>query len=130
MGLSKCWNMSLNVYVILQKFHITISLLSWVFVPIYKHNDVMVFCFQKSSSGQDLIERVFTYLDIMERDYFGLRFVDGSSHNQGQQWLDPKKEIKKQSRGAKGNPTIYHSTRQHVQNIHSLFIQYIFVIRV
>ena len=58
--------------------------------------------FQKSSSGQDLIERVFTYLDIMERDYFGLRFVEGNSHNQGQQWLDPKKEIKKQSRGAKG----------------------------
>ena len=81
--------------------------------------------FQKSSSGQDLIERVFTYLDIMERDYFGLRFVEGNSHTQGQQWLDPKKAIKKQSRGAKGNPPsitiqgniIHYSCTIHIRDL-------------
>ena len=31
----------------------------------------------------------------MERDYFGLRYTDVNSQNQ---WLDPKKEIKKQSK--------------------------------
>ena len=61
----------------------------------------------------------------MERDYFGLRFVEGNSHNQGQQWLDPKKEIKKQSRGAKGNPpsitiqgnNIHYSCTIHIRDL-------------
>ena len=68
-------------------------------------------CFQKTSSGQDLLDRAFTYLDIMERDYFGLKYAESPSSsspavNSGgkispNQWLDPKKEIKKQSK-AKG----------------------------
>ena len=56
------------------------------------------FFLQKSSYGQALLERAFTYLDILERDYFGMKFIDGAK----EQWLDPKKEIKKQSRGMKG----------------------------
>lgn len=51
--------------------------------------------FQKSSNGQQLLERVFTHMDILERDYFGLKYLDANSVSQ---WLDPRKPIKKQSK--------------------------------
>ena len=51
--------------------------------------------FQKSSNGQQLLERVFTHMDILERDYFGLKYLDVNSVSQ---WLDPRKPIRKQSK--------------------------------
>ena len=50
--------------------------------------------FQKLCKGYDLLDKVFCHLDIIERDYFGLKFLDS---NNVTQWLDPFKEIKKQS---------------------------------
>jgi hypothetical protein len=44
--------------------------------------------------GYDLLDKVFCHLDIIERDYFGLKYLDA---NNVTQWLDPFKEIKKQS---------------------------------
>ncbi|KHJ44860.1 FERM central domain protein [Trichuris suis] len=43
--------------------------------------------------GQDLCDQIFYNLDLEERDYFGLQFMD---HFQVQHWLDPTKRIKKQ----------------------------------
>ena len=57
--------------------------------------------FQKSSNGQQLLERVFTHMDILERDYFGLKYLDVNSVSQ---WLDPRKPIRKQSKD-KGKTT-------------------------
>ena len=45
------------------------------------------------------MERVYSHLDLVERDYFGLKYLDFNSVSQ---WLDPVKEIKKQSND-KGN---------------------------
>ena len=43
-------------------------------------------------------------MDILERDYFGLKYLDANSVSQ---WLDPRKPIKKQSKD-KGEITIFH----------------------
>ena len=51
--------------------------------------------FQRCALGHDLLDRVFGHLDLLERDYFGLKYLDINSVSQ---WLDPFKEIKKQSK--------------------------------
>lgn len=43
--------------------------------------------------GNFLYEQVFYNLDIIEKDYFGLQFMDA---NHVKHWLDPTKPIKKQ----------------------------------
>lgn len=43
--------------------------------------------------GQELYQRVFAHIGLIERDYFGLQFID---HMQVRQWLDPAKRIRKQ----------------------------------
>ena len=65
---------------------------------------ILSIVFQKSSNGQHLLERVFTHMDILERDYFGLKYLDVNSVSQ---WLDPRKPIKKQSKD-KGEKTLSH----------------------
>jgi erythrocyte membrane protein band 4.1 len=58
--------------------------------------------FQRRSCGKDLLERVFVHVSLAETDFFGLRFSDVNGVTQ---WLDPFKEIKKQSRD-KGEQTL------------------------
>ncbi|XP_068609660.1 band 4.1-like protein 2 [Brachionichthys hirsutus] len=50
---------------------------------------------EKRAKGQYLFFKVCEHLNLMEKDYFGLTYVD--SHEQ-QCWLDPTKEIKRQIR--------------------------------
>ncbi|XP_017849536.1 band 4.1-like protein 5 isoform X2 [Drosophila busckii] len=47
----------------------------------------------KKALGSYLYEQVFYALDIIEKDYFGLQFMDA---NHVKHWLDPTKPIKKQ----------------------------------
>ncbi|XP_064617281.1 band 4.1-like protein 5 isoform X2 [Liolophura sinensis] len=47
----------------------------------------------KKAEGSSLLEQVFYYLDIIEKDYFGLQYTDAHNVNH---WLDPTKPIKKQ----------------------------------
>uniref|UniRef100_A0A5S6QJT4 Moesin/ezrin/radixin homolog 1 n=1 Tax=Trichuris muris TaxID=70415 RepID=A0A5S6QJT4_TRIMR len=47
----------------------------------------------KKAMGEELCDQIFYNLDLEERDYFGLQFMD---HFQVQHWLDPTKRIKKQ----------------------------------
>lgn len=47
----------------------------------------------KKANGQQLLEQVYYSLDLIEKDYFGLQFMD---HNHVQHWLDPTKLVKKQ----------------------------------
>ena len=49
--------------------------------------------FQRKALGQEVYDKVFGYLDLEERDYFGLQFTD---HYHVSHWLDPLKTIKKQ----------------------------------
>ncbi|CAG9532332.1 unnamed protein product [Cercopithifilaria johnstoni] len=47
----------------------------------------------KNAAGRELYDQVFYALDLEERDYFGLQFMD---HYHVQHWLDPIKRINKQ----------------------------------
>ncbi|CAI9735693.1 5 isoform X2 [Octopus vulgaris] len=48
---------------------------------------------KKKSTGEDLIEQVFYFLDLIEKEYFGLQFSDAHNVNH---WVDPTKLLKKQ----------------------------------
>ncbi|XP_036068557.1 band 4.1-like protein 1 isoform X5 [Oryzias melastigma] len=50
---------------------------------------------EKFAKGQTLLDMVCGHLNLLERDYFGLNFVDTDN---SKNWLDPSKEIKKQIR--------------------------------
>ncbi|XP_053706611.1 band 4.1-like protein 1 isoform X4 [Synchiropus splendidus] len=50
---------------------------------------------EKFAKGQTLLDMVCGHLNLLERDYFGLSFVDTDT---SKNWLDPSKEIKKQIR--------------------------------
>ncbi|VDM25363.1 unnamed protein product [Toxocara canis] len=47
----------------------------------------------KNAMGQEVYDQVFYALDLEERDYFGLLFMD---HYHVQHWLDPVKRLSKQ----------------------------------
>ena len=34
--------------------------------------------FQRNAKGQSLLDRVFEYLELIEKDFFGLQFLDNS----------------------------------------------------
>ncbi|UXI15845.1 hypothetical protein NH340_JMT01788 [Sarcoptes scabiei] len=68
-----------------QHFDCTIKLLD--------DEEVVQTNFQKEQKGQFLLDYVFKMLNLLERDYFGLRFVDP---NNQRVWLDPTKLIYKQ----------------------------------
>ncbi|XP_043279671.1 band 4.1-like protein 4 isoform X1 [Venturia canescens] len=55
-----------------------------------------------SNLGQELLDRVFRHLNLLETAYFGLRYLD---HENQTQWLDPSKKVSKQLRTRKGEPT-------------------------
>ncbi|KAM4571506.1 band 4.1-like protein 1 isoform 1-T1 [Fundulus diaphanus] len=50
---------------------------------------------EKFAKGQTLLDMVCGHLNLLERDYFGLTFMDSDN---SKNWLDPSKEIKKQIR--------------------------------
>ncbi|XP_053568144.1 band 4.1-like protein 5 [Bombina bombina] len=47
----------------------------------------------KKAKGQELFDQIMYHLDLIEKDYFGLRFMDSA---QVPHWLDNTKSIKKQ----------------------------------
>ncbi|KAL8615564.1 hypothetical protein ACOMHN_016141 [Nucella lapillus] len=53
----------------------------------------------KRQKAQHLLDKVFEQLELVEKDYFGLQFVDMDPADEGLRWLDPLKTIKKQCRG-------------------------------
>ncbi|XP_067665094.1 band 4.1-like protein 4 isoform X9 [Haliotis asinina] len=61
-----------------------------------------------SSKGYLLLERVFDHLNLFEKDYFGLRFVD----NRGQtHWLEEGKSIASQLKGSSTPYTFYFGVK-------------------
>uniref|UniRef100_A0A915E1P5 FERM domain-containing protein n=1 Tax=Ditylenchus dipsaci TaxID=166011 RepID=A0A915E1P5_9BILA len=52
---------------------------------------------QKNATGEDLINQVFSHLELMEKDFFGLQFISLIDSNCARmRWLDSKKSIKRQ----------------------------------
>lgn len=48
---------------------------------------------QKKTKGEEVLEKVFIHLNVLEKDYFGLRYIDRDSQSR---WLDPLKPVVKQ----------------------------------
>uniref|UniRef100_A0A8C6LXT0 FERM domain-containing protein n=1 Tax=Nothobranchius furzeri TaxID=105023 RepID=A0A8C6LXT0_NOTFU len=57
---------------------------------------------EKRARGLQLLEKVYEYINLLEKDYFALSFRDADNNKN---WLDPAKEIKKQVRGVPWNFT-------------------------
>ncbi|XP_032668059.1 band 4.1-like protein 4 isoform X2 [Odontomachus brunneus] len=54
-----------------------------------------------SNLGQELLDRVFKHLNLLETSYFGLRYLDQGNQTQ---WLDQSKKLGKQLKIHKGDP--------------------------
>lgn len=48
---------------------------------------------RKKTNGEEVLEKVFKHLNVLEKDYFGLRYIDRDSQSR---WLDPLKPVVKQ----------------------------------
>ncbi|XP_071802883.1 tyrosine-protein phosphatase non-receptor type 4-like isoform X3 [Asterias amurensis] len=58
-----------------------------------------IFEIERRAKGQTLLELVFNHLDLIECDYFGLRYSDSLTISETKRWLDPLKSIRKQVKG-------------------------------
>ncbi|CAG2116664.1 unnamed protein product [Medioppia subpectinata] len=65
-------------------------------IRLLDDNEVLQTEFKREQKGQFLLDFVFKSLNLIERDYFGLRFVD---QNKQRNWLDPTRSIIKQVKG-------------------------------
>lgn len=66
-------------------------------VQLLDDNENIVQEFNKNANGQAVLDYVCEYLNIVEKDYFGLRFQDISKHRY---WIDLNKPVTKQIRGS------------------------------
>lgn len=71
-------------------------------IRLLDDEEVLQVDFQREHKGQFLLDYVFKTLNLLEKDYFGLRFVDP---NNQRTWLDPTRSILKQVKGL--NPIIF-----------------------
>jgi len=49
--------------------------------------------FQRKAKGQDLLDKVCGHIDLLEKDYFGLNYVDRQGYIV---WVESDKRISKQ----------------------------------
>lgn len=82
----------------------------------------------KKAKGEELFEQIMYHLDIVEKDYFGLRFMDSA---QVAHWLDVTKSIKKQVKI--GPPYCLHMRvkfySSEPNNLHEELTRYLFVLQ-
>ncbi|XP_039611219.1 band 4.1-like protein 5 isoform X2 [Polypterus senegalus] len=82
----------------------------------------------KKAKGEQLFEQIMYHLDLIEKDYFGLRFMDSA---QVPHWLDNTKSIKKQVKI--GPPYCLHLRvkfySSEPNNLHEELTRYLFVLQ-
>ncbi|XP_037645245.1 band 4.1-like protein 5 isoform X3 [Sebastes umbrosus] len=82
----------------------------------------------KKARGEELFDQIMYHLDIVEKDYFGLRFMDSA---QVPHWLDVTKSIKKQVKI--GPPYCLHLKvkfySSEPNNLHEELTRYLFVLQ-
>ncbi|XP_076603017.1 band 4.1-like protein 5 isoform X2 [Chaetodon auriga] len=82
----------------------------------------------KKAKGDELFDQIMYHLDIVEKDYFGLRFMDSA---QVPHWLDVTKSIKKQVKI--GPPYCLHMRvkfySSEPNNLHEELTRYLFVLQ-
>ncbi|XP_053405298.1 FERM domain-containing protein 5-like isoform X2 [Mercenaria mercenaria] len=71
-----------------QEFHTTVRFLD--------DSEPIQLPFTKETLGQFVLDKVCDTLNLVEKDYFGLRFVDAEKQRH---WLDPTKTVYKQLKG-------------------------------
>ncbi len=52
-----------------------------------------LYILQRKAKGQDLLDKVCEHVDLLERDYFGLNYIDRAGYTV---WLEVDKKISKQ----------------------------------
>ncbi|KAK0429444.1 hypothetical protein QR680_011385 [Steinernema hermaphroditum] len=62
-------------------------------VQLLDDSDTVTHEFKRSSTGQEVLDYVCQQIDIVEKDYFGLRYQDSNKHRY---WIDLTKPISKQ----------------------------------
>ncbi|KAI1301950.1 FERM domain-containing protein 5 [Halotydeus destructor] len=65
-------------------------------IRLLDDNEVLQCDFNKEHKGQYLLDFCFKSLNLLEKDYFGLRYVDSRKQRN---WLDPTRVIGKQVKG-------------------------------
>ncbi|XP_022257681.1 FERM domain-containing protein 5-like [Limulus polyphemus] len=65
-------------------------------IRLIDDNEVIQCEFRRDHKGQYLLDYVCESLNLVEKDYFGLRYVD---HNKQRHWLDTGRSILKQVKG-------------------------------
>ncbi|XP_051564671.1 band 4.1-like protein 5 isoform X2 [Myxocyprinus asiaticus] len=82
----------------------------------------------KKAKGVELFDQIMYHLDVVEKDYFGLRFMDSA---QVPHWLDVTKSIKKQV--IIGPPYCLHMRvkfySSEPNNLHEELTRYLFVLQ-
>uniref|UniRef100_A0A3B3Q3T4 Erythrocyte membrane protein band 4.1 like 5 n=1 Tax=Paramormyrops kingsleyae TaxID=1676925 RepID=A0A3B3Q3T4_9TELE len=82
----------------------------------------------KKAKGEELFDQIMYHMDIVEKDYFGLRFMDSA---QVPHWLDVTKSIKKQVKI--GPPYCLHMKvkfySSEPNNLHEELTRYLFVLQ-
>ncbi|XP_070770338.1 band 4.1-like protein 5 [Enoplosus armatus] len=82
----------------------------------------------KKAKGEELFDQIMYHMDIVEKDYFGLRFMDSA---QVPHWLDVTKSIKKQVKI--GPPYCLHMRvkfySSEPNNLHEELTRYLFVLQ-
>ncbi|CAG0914778.1 unnamed protein product [Notodromas monacha] len=74
---------------------------------LFLDDTTSTFALPKKARGQALLDLVFRHLDLVERDYFGLKICKLSEKSDaGLRWLDPRKIIRKQI--PEGDPLEFH----------------------
>ena len=53
----------------------------------------LIWILQKSATGQYLFDRVCEFINLQERDYFGIRYMDSDNERS---WLNMEKTVKQQ----------------------------------
>ncbi|XP_066977491.1 tyrosine-protein phosphatase non-receptor type 4 isoform X3 [Macrobrachium rosenbergii] len=103
-------------------------------------DSTQVFEIEKRAKGQALLDLVFNHLELIERDFFGLQYLEAStvaSENprlegalMKKRWLDPLKPVKKQLRirtkslGTCGLPVLYFRVKFWVSDPGKLTEEY------
>ncbi|XP_063843054.1 tyrosine-protein phosphatase non-receptor type 4-like isoform X2 [Scylla paramamosain] len=94
-------------------------------------DSTQVFEIEKQAKGQALLDLVFNHLELIERDFFGLQYIEAcSSSDNPRRWLDPRKTVKKQLRirtktlGTCGLPVLYFRVKFWVSDPGKLAEEY------
>ncbi|XP_069157121.1 tyrosine-protein phosphatase non-receptor type 4 isoform X1 [Procambarus clarkii] len=94
-------------------------------------DSTQVFEIEKRAKGQALLDLVFNHLELIERDFFGLQYIEPSTSNENpKRWLDPLKPVKKQLRirtkslGTCGLPVLYFRVKFWVSDPGKLTEEY------